>query len=201
MYSVIDYSDQYSRTLWAVLVFCFRTLLRKSNVVPDSSSKMLHVVRRCDIEFCDWGMWVRVKSSKTLQFAEYVLEIPVHYVQDLSFCVVSMLKRHFTEMPAAGDSPLFLKPGASGNVPVLYNDLLRFIKLLSGRIGMDPSEYGSHSLRRAGALFLHELQVPLSDIMCLGDWASMSVLDYLVTPSDRKHKIQDQVAKAFKNSD
>ena len=79
MYVEFDHTDKLMVALWAVMIFCFITLLRKSNVVPDASGKLHHVVKRSDIDFHNWGMLVHVKSTKTLQFNEYVLDIPVHY--------------------------------------------------------------------------------------------------------------------------
>ena len=131
MYGVFDHSDRLMLALWAVMIFCFRTLLRKSNVLPDAAGKLHHVVKRSDIEFLEWGMLVHVRSTKTLQFNEYVLDIPVHYITDRSFCVDSMVKKHFQEFPAPPDSPLFLRTSVQGLVPVLYGDLLMFIKKLS----------------------------------------------------------------------
>ena len=193
MFGVFDHGHVLSRILWAVMIFCFRTLLRKSNVVPDASGKLHHVVRRSDVEFHTWGMMVHVNSTKTLQFKEYVLDIPVHRVSEKAFDVVSMIEDHFSECPAPPDSPLFLRRSTDGLSPVLYGDLLLFIKKLSSRIGLDQTKYGSHSLRRSGSLFLHELKVPLTDIMSIGHWSSLSVLSYLVTPESRKHAIQGSV--------
>ena len=68
-------------------------------------------------------------------------------------------------------------------------------------MGLDQTKYGSHSMRRSGACFLHELKIPLSDIISLGDWASMSVLSYLVTPETRKHAIQGAVGLALSGAD
>ena len=190
MYEVFDHTNKCMMALWAVMVFCFRTLLRKSNVLPDSAGKLHHVVKRSDVEFLDWGMLVHVKSTKTLQFSEYVLDIPVHFVSDRTFCVAWMVESHIHDFPASPDFPLFLRRTSNGVSPVLYVDLLMFIKKLSSCIGLDQSKYGSHSMRRSGAQFLHELRVPLTDIMSLGDWASLSVLSYLVAPDSRNHTIQ-----------
>ena len=194
MYLEFDHSDKLDLALWTVLVFCFRTLLRKSNVLPDAAGKLHHVVRRSDIEFF---FVVHVRSSKTVQFKEYVLDIPLHVVSDKTFCVVSMIRDHFQDFPAPSDSPLFLRNTTQGVSPILYGDLLLFIKRLASKVGLDQSKYGSHSLRRSGACFLHELKVPLPDIMTLGNWASMSVLSYLVTPEPRKHAIQGAVGLAL----
>ena len=79
-------------------------------------------------------------------------------------------------------------------MPVYYEQVLSHIKLCASRIGIDPSKVGCHSLRRSGAAHMHSIGVPLVDIMCAGDWKSMSLLDYLVTPLYRKNEIQELVA-------
>ena len=197
MYGVFDHRDNLKMALWAVMIFCFRTLLRKSNVLPDATGKLHHVIRRSDLEFHQWGILVHVRSSKTVQFEEYIMDIPINTVSDKAFCVVSLIKDHFSVFPAPGDSPLFLRNTAHGVAPVLYGDLLLFIKKLASDVGLDQSKYGSHSMRRSGAGFLHDLKVPLTDIMTLGNWSSMSVLSYLVTPEPRKHAIQGAVGLAL----
>ena len=93
------------------------------------------------------------------------------------------------------DRPVFLKQGNSSLTPVLYRDILTFIKRATEAIGLDPDQYGSHSMRRSGAAFLHEQGVPLEDIMVLGDWKSLAVLDYLITPLSRKMEIQEKLGK------
>ena len=197
MYGSFDHSKDLLMALWAVMIFCFRTLLRKSNVLPDASGKLHHVVRRSDVDFHDWGMLVYVRSTKTLQFKEYTLDIPVHRVREKAFDIVSLVEQHIKDYPGDLDSPLFLRKSTQGISPILYGDLLLFIKTLSSNIGLDHSKYGSHSMRRSSSVFLHELRVPLTDIMSLGDWSSLSVLSYLVTPESRKHAIQGSVGLAL----
>ena len=201
MYHKVDLKDRLELALWAVMVFCFRTLLRKSNVLPDAAGKLHHVVRRSDLEFHQWGMLVHVRSSKIVQFKEYILDIPVHRISDDAFCVVSMIEEHFKAFPAPGDTPIFLRRTSQSVAPILYGDLLLFIKKLSSSIGLDKTKYGSHSMRRSGACFLHQLKVPLTDIMSLGNWSSMAVLSYLVTPETRKHAIQGAVGLALASPD
>ena len=197
MYAIMDKSCELNYVLWSALIFAFRTLLRKSNVVPDSNVAMQHIVRRKDITFHSWGMLVSVRSSKTLRCHEEVLQIPVTKTVNPVFCAVSALQHHFEIYPADSDSPLFLKPETSGFVPVLYKDLHTFVKDLVKNIGLDPENYGSHSLRKSGAMYLHSINVPLEDIMCIGHWKSMAVLAYLATPPDRKREIQDYVSTAL----
>ena len=193
MYNNMDHSSSLDLVMWTAVIFSFRTLLRKSNYIPDTLLDMPHVLRRGDVKFFEWGMEVHVSSSKTIQHKQYVLTIPVRYVGDKRFCAVSALLYHFNTFPAGVREPLFNNPKTGR--PLLYKDLLAFIKRLSASIGILNSRVGCHSLRRSGAAFMHLIGVPLEDIMSIGDWRSMAVLSYLATPMSRKRYIQDCVAE------
>ena len=81
-------------TIWGAVILSFRSLLRKSNIVPDGETNLRHVLRRRDVELQEWGVMIRVHSSKALQFKQYVLEIPIYYDSHPIFCVASALQRH-----------------------------------------------------------------------------------------------------------
>lgn len=181
--------------LWCILMLGFRTLLRKSNLVPTqgSAANKGHVLQREDIMFTDFGLVVTVSSSKTNRFRERTLNIPLHYVSNPCFCVVAMLKEHFQQFPATHDSPVFLMIKGGNQRPVLYDDLLKFIKERVTSIGLDSSRYGTHSMRRSGATFLNDIGVPLHEIQMLGDWQSLAVLLYLATSEEKKRDIQGLV--------
>ena len=181
-------------TLWAILMLSFRSLLRKSNIVPETCANMRHVVRRKDLLFSTWAVTVLVRSTKTLQTQEYVLEIPINFVKDKVFCAASLIQDHIAMAPGPEDGPIFLKQVNGRWVPILYKEVLAFIKRGVVNIGLPTNEYGTHSFRRAGAGFLHGIGVPLEDIMSMGDWRSLAVLDYLITPTSRKRDIQERVA-------
>ena len=75
--------------------------------------------------------------------------------------------------------------------------MLGHIKDFAHRIGIPPDMVGCHSLCRSGAAYMHSLGIPLEDIMSIGDWSSLSVLDYLVTPRARRHDIQAKLAASL----
>ena len=197
MYGTLDFNSENELIYWTVIILSFRTLLRKSNLVPTTLSDFSHVLRRRDVQFHDWGMLVKVNSTKTLRYSEYVLDIPVHYVSNKALCAASAVKYHMDTFRAQPDSPLFECQGSHSYEPVLYSAVLAHIKLCASRIGLDPSRVGCHSLHRSGAAHMYSIGVPLVDIMSIGDWRSMAVLEYLVTAMDRKGKIQELVAASL----
>lgn len=194
MYVTVPMTE-FDQTRWTAILFSFRTLLRKCNIVPTPGS--MHTLTRKDITFSTNGVVVTVGSTKTLRHKERLLRIPLVKTKDYGFCVVLRLWQHFQEFPAPETSPLFLKRFRSGLVPITYVDLLSFIKECVTRIGLDPKNVGLHSLRRSGATYLHSIGVPLIDIKFLGDWRSLAVLQYLVTTFDRKVEIEQYFASTL----
>lgn len=195
----IDPKDELGMVYWSIIVFCFRTILRKSNVVPESESFDDLLVRRNCVQFHDWGMMVNVFSTKTIKYRERVLEIPICSIPGSPFCAVSLVKSHFSKYPGDPNAPLFYRPKGKFQVPVRYKETLSYFKKMSSLIGKDPSTIGLHSLRRSGAFFMHQIGVPLEDIKCIGDWKSLAVLMYIVSPVERKKSIDKVVANALPN--
>lgn len=200
-YKSIDHEDKMDLLCWAAVILCFRTLLRKSNVLPDCIKPPLHpnIIRRKDVQFFKWGMVITVSASKTIQYKERKLEIPVFAMDFSPFCAVKFLKEHFAKVPGELDGPLFLKGNhTSGLKPLLYRDVLKTLKTWVKNIGMDPLNVGLHSLRRSGATFMCRLGIPLTDIKCMGDWRYLAVLEYLITPMSRKLEIEDKIVNGLK---
>lgn len=197
IYTKLDVTNINVLTMWAALMLSFRSLLRKSNIVQTVSNNMDMVLSRSDVQFTKDGLILNVKKTKTLQNKEYVLKIPVNFVDTKCLCAASMLITHLTRTNHIQEGPLFfvLKKGVWR--PLLYGDLLTFLKQSVALIGLPSSEVGLHSMRRSGAAFLHSIGVSLIDIMSCGDWRSLAALAYLISPLDRKLKIEEQVCSVL----
>ena len=111
--------------MWCCVVLAFRSLLRKSNLLP-SNELHLHCVRRQDITFMSWGMMVSVLSSKTIQFWERMLEIPIVKSARSPLCAVTLLQEHFRRTSSASPHDnLFIVPRKGGLVPLEYPFIFR----------------------------------------------------------------------------
>ena len=133
----------------AALLLSFRALLRKQQVTESDA-----MLTREDITFFKWGMMVRVRKSKTIQFQERELRIPVTKVKDVRLCAVHWVSRHLEEVKAPKTAPLFLVPGANGPRSQTYSDYQDTLKLVCKRAGLNEKDFSSHSLRRGGTTFL-----------------------------------------------
>ena len=199
MYGFVDMTDCNERSKWACIVSSFRTLLRKSNLVPDSSKGSPHYLRRRAVCFTGWGMLVSISSSKTIQYGQRIHQIPVANVLGSPLCAVELLRSHFKDFPVSDpDSPAFLVRKGGRVVPLQYSDLLCFLKRLLRSIGMCTDRAGMHSLRRSGAAFMHLCGVPLEDIKYTGDWTSLSALLYLAKPLRSRILVDCSVAASLR---
>ena len=196
MYAKLDLSCSNNITLWCACVLGFRTLLRKSNIVPENVEDFSHCLRRGDVKFSKNGILLTVKSTKTLKYYERELLIPLNFIKGSPLCVASMLNVHIAMCPKSGDAPLFWLWGEKSKTwrVLLYKDLLCFIKKCISSIGLKDNDFGTHSLRRGGAQFLQAQGVSLVDLQFIGDWRSFAVMHYLVTPMDRRQCIEDSVS-------
>lgn len=73
---------------WAALTLSFHSLLRKSNIVQNNYKELDMVLLRSDVEFDSSGIILNVRKTKTIQAKEYVLKIPIIYIQVAKGCVL-----------------------------------------------------------------------------------------------------------------
>lgn len=175
----------------AAMLVCFRALLRKCQITASASTLL-----RRDITFTKWGMIITVRRSKSIQFKERCLEIPVAALSNNLLCAVYWLRKHFSEVPAPSDSPIIIIP-AYGSLP--YHVYESTLKLFSKKAGLNPDHYSSHSLRRGGATFLSISGSSIQEIKHRGDWASSCVYKYISTPLEGRILDDLRVADVLSN--
>lgn len=201
MYAYVSLFDQFQVACWSAIVFSFRTLLRKSNFLPDNLDFNPHLISRKDIKFVEGGMVVHIPTSKTDSSGGNPQRMVVYETSaQQPLCAVSLLRNHFKSTPQL-EFGVFVKYSTRGFVPLMYNDVLQFLQRLVSYIGMDPHDAGLHSLRRSGATYLNALGVSLPDIKLIGNWRSNSVFEYIKCSEERIASIQRIVADSLSNID
>ena len=96
---------------WAAMLIGFYTFFRKSNLVPNSEKDFDPAKNLCrhDIIVRPWGLVICVRWSKTIQFRERQLLIPVMRLsKGHPLCPVQAYERHILEFPVTQPSPAFL---------------------------------------------------------------------------------------------
>lgn len=196
MYLFVSLGNQVERVCWAAIIFSFRTLLRKSHVLPDSTSYTPHLITRKDIEFFPNGMLVYVTTSKSDRSGNKPQKITIYQTDQRPLCAFSWTKNHFLSTPTP-ETGLFLKEVNGKYVPLMYNGVLQYLQRLVGFIGLDPHDAGLHSLRRSGASYLNSIGVSLPEIKLIGNWRSSAVFEYIRSSDDRLSSIQRTVAESL----
>ena len=178
----------------AALLVGFFTFMRKSNLVPRSVEAFQPGKQLCRGSFqpTEFGFLVKLTGTKTIQFNERVLYIPLVRSQNNSLCPVRALQHHWELHPSDNnDDPAFVAAIKKGE-PVFLTHA-KFVRLLKAKLscvdGIDPSRYSGHSLRRGGASFAHQCGVGLEMIQIMGDWCSLAVLLYLTRPLVERLKV------------
>ena len=195
MFCFVDLSDQAQLVMWLIILLAFRTLLRKCHFLCSSDDDQEHLLRVSDVSFKPWGCILVINSSKTIQFGQRSLEIPVSYSSE-PLCAVSLLKSYMDKFPRHSSEFLFTLKKGNFQQPVSYTRALDFLKSLAARAGLEK-DIGFHSLRRGSASYMHSLHIDLISIQKAGDWLSLCVLKYLSVDFEQKCKVEKLVASSL----
>ena len=70
--------------MWALFLVAFFSFLRKSNLVADSPSATSDKLpRRCDFVLAPEGAFLQIRATKTIQFHQRILSIPLPFIPTL----------------------------------------------------------------------------------------------------------------------
>ena len=177
--SNLDIKVSFDATIWATCLLMFYGLLRKSNTLVNSESEydVNKHLRRRDIVFYKWGMNVRIRYSKVIQFQSRIIDLPLPRVRDNPLCPVSAM---FNALSLSGvlspDSPAFsFRSGSQVKTLTASN----FIKRIRQCVSQSSKDLGNHSFRRGGASFMYLIGLSPEDIRLLGDWKSSCYQRYI----------------------
>ena len=170
----------------AAMLVAFFGFFRKANVCPVQAGTNpvmdLSPVRRCDFEFSeDMGLvWVNLRRTKTIQFGQRTLRVPLPAIPGSVLCPVTALSRLFSAVPGHPEDFAFSFPDTSGRLTNFTHKAFvgRFKDSLT-RIGVNSAQYSGHSFRRGGATFAFQCGATPAQIKEQGDWKSSAYLLYL----------------------
>ena len=178
----VDKSDLRQVVAFTTILSGFHLLFWKSNLVPDSSVKFdptKQLARRNFFRLPHCYI-ARVYWSKTLQFHEKALDIPLVPNIDKRICPVHWLDYIFSTIPGRQSSPAFTYVNKIGELVALnYSQLIDWMRTWVTLAGERASDYTSHSLRRGGAQWAAQSGIQPHIIKLLGDWKSEAYLRYL----------------------
>lgn len=187
--------------LWVACLLCFFGLLRISSVAVDTVKDVQNCfMTKQDAHITTSGLILSVKKSKTIQFNERTLEVAIPFIRDNPLCPTSAFLRFLGQSGTVKPSdPLLAYCSSEGKLHVLHKrTVLSKLKSILGNIGLNPTEYGTHSLRRGGATWLLLCGVSVPIIKTLGDWKTDCVFKYLKPDTLSKLRLLNGVASSLK---
>ena len=157
-------------------------------------------MRRCNIHFNAKGVILSVYKTKTIQFKQRVLTIPLPRIHNSILCPTQALHNYLHMVPAPGNFPVFLiKDSCSFFQPLLSSHYARVIKTLVSMLNLDTKVYSPHSFRRGGATFAFQAGAHPLFIKCLGDWSSDAYLIYLTLSNEDKVTAMMKLSAGLQN--
>ena len=185
-------------SLWCSYLVTFYCLFRKSNSVPKSTKnfdrKRTLLRKHIKVDTNNNMVYVQVTFSKTIQFGQRELIIPIPGNNDSAMDPVRHLHALSVLCPCPTDSPAFMY---SKDKCITYSSFTTSLKQLLKKSGVDPSLYSGHSFRRGGATLLYRLGASILQIQASGDWSSQCFARYLHVSEEERLKVQTLVANAL----
>jgi hypothetical protein len=197
--SLLDLSAPYWATFWAACVIAFFACLRKSNLFKNTDN--YHYIKRDQVVINSSGQVVIViNSTKTIQFKQRSVCIPLPEIPNHPLCPVGALKSMFLLSSAQqGSDPVFTFTTPLGTKPLLYGKFTKDLKGLLKQLGLCTG-YSSHSFRRGGASFMLQMGIPGEMIKLMGDWRSDCYQKYLDVSLQLRTQVMSTFAKSLPTS-
>ena len=171
--------------IWAAMLIGLYSFFRKSNLVPKSAKDYdpSKTLSREDIFVRLWGLVICVQWSKTIQFKQRKLLIPVvRLLSNHPLCPVHAYERHLRSFPAPPSLPAFLHFRADHASPITHSVFTAKLRQFLSYAGLKAFNCSGHSFRRGGATFAFHCGAPIELISLQGDWSSDAVLLYIAQP-------------------
>jgi hypothetical protein len=185
----------------------FFAFLRKANVTV-GKQHMADITKALQaghvwVDDSTYTLWVLLTCTKTIQFGERKLLIPIRGIRGSPIDPIAMWRRHLTlsALPRAPKSHAFAyqeRRGATGQlrwVNLTHKNFVTRLKAILLQHGLDSSRYASHSFRRGGATYAAACGVDPVMLKALGDWRSCAYLAYITisvklrqTAAERIHR-------------
>ena len=169
-------------TVWALFLIAFFLFLRKSNLVPNTTKSFdpKKQLTRADFVLGDQVLLCKIRWSKTIQYGQRVLVLPLFALPGSPLCPVTAYKHMIAEFPTVeGHDPAFQVRNGKKVIPLTYFKFHYYLRKLLQEAGYRSELFSSHSFRRGGATFAFQSLVPDQLIKLQGDWQSDAYQRYL----------------------
>ena len=145
LHSTIDFSNSLDLVFWTAALVAYFTFFRKSNLFPSSPSTFDPVrnLTRQDVQIIQSFALITVNRTKTIQFQERRLTIPIPRIPNSPLCPVSALERYYQSVPvsAAVRHPLSTYVQCGTLHSMTYPKFIQTLRLKWAALGLQPGLY------------------------------------------------------------
>ena len=197
LFRTLDHQNSLECSVFACGLLLFFTMSRLGSILPAHKKvpqhKFLTISR---VNLCSVGLLVTLAHTKTIQFGERMLHIPLIRT-DSPLCPVAAFAHAQTLARNTSLVHAFSFREADGSVSMLLASLfVTTIRSLLSRAGVaDAHSYRGHSFRRGGASWAFNSGVPGELIQVCGDWKSEAYKVYLEFSMASKVTIAQQISR------
>ena len=142
---VVNDRDKIEVVAWVALLMGFYMFLRKSNLVPDTMDTFngQYQFRRADVNLMglDKAMMFEIRCSRTIQYRQKVLRLPVLPAKNRAICPVFWVHLLVNLVPGESQDPLLLITNGNQKLALSANQLLYRLRKWLILIGQDPTIY------------------------------------------------------------
>lgn len=188
LYHVVDLSSVKEVVGFTAILLGFYMFLRRSNLFPetvDGFNEEQHLTRS-DIRLGKYLAVVEIRWSKTLQYKQKQLLLPLIPCKHAEICPVYWLRHMLNLVRAGPGAPLFSVPSGEGVKPLTCDQAQNLLRKWVTMVHVDPIPYSLHCLRRGGATWAIEAGLVGTEIKVMGDWASDSYMRYIDSSLQRR---------------
>lgn len=181
-------------------LFAFFLFARISNIIPQSARAFDVRKNLCrgDIVCTKYGLSVTFRWTKTIQFGQRKLVIPLLAIPGCPLCPVEAYIRMCRLVPAQVSSPAFVIPSSSG---LSYVTKSLFVQKFCSKLALagikDYNSFRGHSFRRGGTSWAFNVGVPGELIQVFGDWSSDAYKGYLDLSLDSKFLLAERMKSSL----
>ncbi|XP_046548484.1 uncharacterized protein LOC124258432 [Haliotis rubra] len=199
----IDTSVAFYKAFWAACVIAFFGFLRKSTLLPRKESDTpSHCLLMCDASLSDdkKSATIVIRHTKTIQFGQRVLRLPLHWIPGSPLCPVKALDNLLQLFPPSISQqgiPPFSYLDNHRNIKCLtYNTFVSTLKKILTVCGYKADDFSGHSFRRGGCTFAFKAGLSAPFVKLRGDWRSNAYERY-ITLDDELHERVSQVLSLY----
>ena len=166
--------------VWTQILVGFFLLLRKGNICPDSWTKFdpNYQLLCQDVSKASHTILMNIKWTKMRKTIS-TLKLPLLKLVRDEICSINAINCMLERFPGNQHDPLFFYLDNGVKTPTSYNQIKRLLRKWLAAIGENPKAYTLHCLRREGANWALDIDLPSEAIRLMGLWASDAFNVYL----------------------